>query len=140
MKAFDGKETTIRVDWQGQRIAFEAEGPRKSYPMRLGACRAEAAAEALTGRPSSGILYSIGLVGSHGAPSFQRNPVGRSVRANFVPLQAVVRLQSRLMLYARQTKSHSMRTLGMPRSRNCRRPIALLMMPKTGSTLAARLP
>ena len=28
MKAFDGKETTIRVDWQGQRIAFEAESPR----------------------------------------------------------------------------------------------------------------
>ena len=54
------------------------------------------------------------------------------------PVQAVERLQSRLMLYARQAKSHSMRTLAMPRSRNCRSPIALLMMPKTGSTLSKR--
>ena len=113
---------------------------RGALKNRLGACRAEGAADALTERPSSRLLRPVDLVGRHRASSLPEMLVDRSLRAHFGHLQAVLRLQSRLMLYARQAKSHSIRTLAMPRSRNCRSPIALFMIPNTGSTLAARLP
>jgi len=35
-ETFKGKETTLRVDWPGQELGFQAEGVGKSYPMRLG--------------------------------------------------------------------------------------------------------
>ena len=43
-----------------------------------------------------------------------------------------------LMFHAIVTKFHSPRTEANPRNRNCRKPIADLMMPNTGSTVCLR--
>ncbi len=34
-QAFAGKETRMKIDWAAQLVAFEADGVRKSYPMRM---------------------------------------------------------------------------------------------------------
>jgi len=46
----------------------------------------------------------------------------------------------RLMFHAIVTSVHSPRTESNPRSRNCRKRIADLMMPNTGSTVCLRKP
>jgi 3-isopropylmalate/(R)-2-methylmalate dehydratase small subunit len=33
---FGGRETAMKLDWEGQRIAFKAEGLEKSFPLALG--------------------------------------------------------------------------------------------------------
>jgi len=114
-------------------------GPTNRGP-RLGGCRTEFAVEAGFFRMGLGDPDPNGLVFHCAALSTLMRPFGHPVTVPFGPLQVVERLQIRLMLYARQAKSHSMRTFAMPRSRNCRSPIALLMSPNTGSTLEARLP
>jgi 3-isopropylmalate/(R)-2-methylmalate dehydratase small subunit len=35
-RSFAGKETSMRIDWKGQVVAFQAEGTSKTYPMVLG--------------------------------------------------------------------------------------------------------
>jgi hypothetical protein len=63
---------------------------------------------------------------------------GLACWVRYAGFQAVIRRCSFSRLWVVHTSAHSPRTFSTPRSRNCRKPRACLICPKTGSTIVLR--